>query len=40
MNEITILKRKKERNFKFLCLLIDYMYDINTFVHKKLNYDS
>ena len=40
MNAFTILKIKKERNFKFLCLLIDYMYDRNTFVHKRLNYDS
>ena len=34
------LKGKKESDFIFLCLLIDYMYDMNTFVHKKLNYDS
>ena len=40
MNAITILKGKKESDFKFLYLLIDYMYDRNTLVHKKLNYDS
>ena len=40
MNAITILKGKKESDFIFLYLLIDYIYDRNIFVHKKLNYDS